>query len=217
MKFRYYALLLLIAGALLGGVMQLDKRLSSPNPTAGQPAVVMEVLDPSLTPYAAEWQTEIARRFPNACGLLLHGDEVVEDEWIAHPMGYAMHVQTLVKKYQAKFPERTIVLLACNVGHFKLNVPGVYYAKSDVWCHPDRATHYEDDIDFRKSLGHMGIVPLPTTIPSTQPSPFDPWSWLPGVPFPLPKIEPASQHAVKPTRWETGPDNVGNIFEFVAD
>jgi hypothetical protein len=215
MKFRYYALLLLIGGLLLGGVMQLDKRLSSPNPTAGRPAVVIVTLDPTLKPYAAEWKTEIARRFPNAVGLLLHGDEVIEDEWICHPMGYAQHVQSLVKKYQAKFPDRTVVLLACNVGHFKLGVPGIYYASSNVWCHPDRATHYEDDPDFHRNLNQSGIIPIwPTSQPSTQPSiPFP--SWLP--PFEFPRLPVLPDKPKKPTRWENDPDSVGNIFEFVTD
>jgi hypothetical protein len=38
----------------------------------------------------------------------------------------------------AKYPGRTVVLLACNTGHLKLGIPGVYYAKSSVWCVPDR-------------------------------------------------------------------------------
>jgi len=45
----------------------------------------------------------------------------------------------VVLHYQAMFPGRTVVLLACNTGHLKLGIPGVYYAHSSVWCVPDRA------------------------------------------------------------------------------
>lgn len=105
------------------------------------PAVVMEVLDGSLEEYAPLWQAEIARRFPHAVGILVHGGDFVEGEWIVGANladGRVTPIQDVVEHYRRLYPDRTIVVLACNPGHLKMNIPGVYYATASVWCVPDR-------------------------------------------------------------------------------
>lgn len=107
-----------------------------------QPAVVVETLDPSLARYSPLWQAEIGRRFSHAVGVFVHGGDIVDGEWVVRTSirpGHSMRVQEVVSHFQALYPTRTIVLLACNPGHLKLGIPGVYYAKSNVWCVPDRA------------------------------------------------------------------------------
>jgi hypothetical protein len=105
------------------------------------PGVIMEVADPSLEEFAPAWQQEIGRRFPNAVGILCHGGDFIEGEWIVSAKSFEHHVTMadLVRHYQAMYPDRTIVVLACNPGHLRMGIPGVYYAHSSVWCVPDRA------------------------------------------------------------------------------
>jgi hypothetical protein len=116
-----------------------------------QPGVIVEVLDPSLQQFAVDWQVEVGRRFPKALVILCHGGNFIEGEWsvkaaVRWPYTSAQH---LVRHYQQLYPDRVVVLLACNVGHLKLNVPGAYYAHSSVWCEPDRATGGAPENDYR--------------------------------------------------------------------
>jgi hypothetical protein len=157
-------------------------------PKTAQPAVVMVTLDASLDRYAPMWQKEVSRRFPNAVGVLVHGGNFVEDEWIvgtAISPGHVTHVQSIVKHYQELYPGRTLVLLACNPGHLKLGIPGVYYAMSSVWCVPDRQVEGGGLFGrLKMSDGEVGESSLP---------------------------------AVLAARSEGDPDVVGNVFEFVAE
>jgi hypothetical protein len=176
--------------------------------TAGQPAVIMVVLDPTLNSIAPTWQHEIARRFPNAVGVFVHGNNYVEDEWIASTALHATPEVKLARKYKRLFPGRTIVILSCNPGHLKLGEPDVYYAMSNIWLIPDRELKLEDG-----GLGRLTMNGDPTTQPSTQPAAplFDL--------TPLSFLRPTQPQVVRPdpTRWERDPDCVGNIFEFVKD
>jgi hypothetical protein len=100
----------------------------------------MEVLDPSLQGFAAGWQQEIGRRFPHSVGVLCHGGNFVGDQWIVTAKSFEHYLTApdIARHMQAKYPDRTIVLLCCNPGHLHLNVPGVYYAADSVWTVPDR-------------------------------------------------------------------------------
>jgi hypothetical protein len=120
-----------------------------------QPGVIMEVLDPSLESFAPAWKAEIARRFPHAVGVLVHGGDFIEGQWIVGANLSPHHLSTtkeVVEHYQKLYPDRTIVLLACNTGHLKLGIPGVYYFKSSVWCIPDRGLGQEDKENAEKLL-----------------------------------------------------------------
>lgn len=164
------------------------------------PPVVMQVLDPSLEPFAPAWQAEIGRRFPHSVGILCHGGYFLEGQWITSSVQYQhlTTVQEVVKHVQAQYPDRTIVLLACNVDHHSLNIPGVYYAHSSVWCVPDRAIT-GSGLD-RMMIDHPCPPPLPI---ATQPAYV---------------VQPDADVVVaEKSRWESDPEVVGNIFEFVAD
>lgn len=105
----------------------------------------MEVLDPSLESYASLWREEIARRFPDAVGVICHGGDLEEGRWVVRSGGqYIQTADALVQHFQAKWPGRVIVLLACNPGHLALHESGVYYALDSVWCVPDRDTAEPD-------------------------------------------------------------------------
>jgi hypothetical protein len=166
-------------------------------PTVAHPKVVIECLDPSLEVYSAMWRDEIGRRFPNAIGILCHGGDLVEGEWVLG-VGYTGHLtpaREIVARYQKLHKGRTIVLLACNTGNLKLNMPGVWYAKDSVFCIPDRALkpeHFKNGMARQKlSDGEMGVMPAPIVVTVT--------------------VEP------EPTRWVAEPDVVGSIWEFVTD
>jgi hypothetical protein len=156
-----------------------------------RPAVVMEVLDASLEEYAVMWQAEIGRRFPNAVGIFVHGGDFVEGQWIVGTNLSPHRVSStvaVVKHYQSLYPDRTIVLLACNTGHLKLGIPGVYYATASVWCVPDRSltpAMFTSGHAMRKmDSGYDGD-----------------------------EGEPADAQS----RWQSAPEVVGNIYEFVSE
>jgi phenolic acid decarboxylase len=167
----------------------------SPNVQAvAQPRVIMEVLDPSLEQFSTMWRDEIGRRFDNAVGVLCHGGDFVPGEWVAgtsdQPWAHVSKMTEVVKKYQLRHPTRTVVLVACNTGHLKLGVPGVYYAASSVWCVPDRALTAGD---FAHSM--------PRKLDDIED-------------FIKDLLKPSAN---TPTRWQIDPDCVGNIFEFRKD
>jgi hypothetical protein len=120
----------------------------------GRPGVIMEVMDPSLDQFAPLWQKEIGRQFNNAVGVLCHGGEFINGQWIVSAKNYGKYqtAQELIKHFQAEYPDRVIVLLACNPAHLKLGIPGVYYAHSSVWCIPDRqvdASMSQDQVEAK--------------------------------------------------------------------
>lgn len=105
------------------------------------PSVIVETLDPSLEGFAPLWKVEVGRRFSNAIVLLVHGVDFVQGEWIVGASiapHHVMRIQDVVKEYQHRYPNRTMIVLACNTGHLHLGIPGVYYSHSSVWCIPDR-------------------------------------------------------------------------------
>jgi uncharacterized protein YigE (DUF2233 family) len=55
------------------------------------PDVVIETLDPSLEQFATYWQNEIGRRYHNSVGILVHGGDFVEGQWIAGSNYAASH------------------------------------------------------------------------------------------------------------------------------
>lgn len=143
----------------------------SPSPKPPPPAVDMEVLDPSLEAYASAWRTEVARRFPDAVVLLMHGGNFMGDQWICTAKSYEMYttVPDAIAFEQAKFPGRTIVVLACNPGHIHLHgFPNVYIAYDSVFCVPDRAVG--DNVENALKLLDSGYDPV-----------LSRWSDMPGV------------------------------------
>lgn len=120
------------------------------------PRVIIEVLDTSLEQFAPMWRDEIARRFDSAVGILVHGGELFPTEWGVGTFPKPKHIQDVVKDVQKRYPGRTVVILACNPGHLKLGIPGVYYAHSSVWCVPDRALSPEmfREEKFQMMNGH---------------------------------------------------------------
>lgn len=128
------------------------------------PRVDVVVCDPSLEQFANGWRQEIGRRFPDAVGVLCHGGEFIDGEWLVKVPSLnlpAMTADQVARHFQAKFPGRVIVLLACNPGHLHLHVAGVYHAEDSVWCVPDRLAgeHPElDDLRLGRWSDNPGVV-----------------------------------------------------------
>jgi hypothetical protein len=121
-----------------------------------RPNVQMVVLDPSLQEFSVLWQHEIERRYPKAVGILCHGGDLVDGDWVvkvANGNHILMKAADLVKHYKEEYPDRQIVFLACNTGHLKLNVPGVVYSHSSVWCCPDRDVSSHPELQYLKMDG----------------------------------------------------------------
>ena len=193
---KYFVTAVLILYCLLLAAMGLSTLLLPSAPLAEYPNTTMVVLDPTLAAMAPLWQAEIDRRFHGAVGVICHGGDFVSGQWITSNKNYG-HFTTAVEvaeHFKAAYPGRVIVLLACNTGHVRLGVSGVYYAPSFVWCIPDRNVKSEgDDSDETMTPG-----------PVTKPAP-------PQVLIRVIRIPPA------PTRWEQHPDYVGNVFEMICD
>jgi hypothetical protein len=174
--------------------------------------VYIDVQDYSLDFCAPLWRDEIARRFPDAVGILCHGGDAVDGQWVtsAFSFGHNVTVRQLVERERRLRPGRPIVVLCCNTGHLRPNLGSdVYYALSNVWCLPDRALR-QGDVSTDLILG-------PTTEPApVLPETESPWDKIfPSLLPSLPKIVVIPPPP--PTRWQTHPDWVGNIFEFVHD
>lgn len=174
-----FGLTLIILLLVVSAFTQLHK----PMPHSSQPDVQMAVLDPSLEMFAPAWQTEISRRFHNVVAVLVHGGDFVKGQWIVEGPyesgGHVLIVTDVVDEIHQRFPDRNVILLACNTGHIEIhNRPWLYYAKSSVWCIPDRAT----------GLGEFDMTRIDGKV-----TPFE----------------------FGENRWQSDPDIVGNVYEFV--
>lgn len=142
--FKLDILPMLAALVLFVGVVGFLRTIGPSNSGSSytdKPDVIMVTLDPSLTRFEEAWRVEIGRKFHNAVAILVHGGDFLPGEWIVGSQPGSGHVELatdVVKRVQAQYPGRTVILLACNPGHIKLGIPGVYYATSSVWCIPDR-------------------------------------------------------------------------------
>lgn len=193
-RFVFVMLALFVLAFICGCASKPQQRIASGE--LPQPGVVMEVLDPSLSQYSALWSREISRRFPHAVGILVHGGDFVPGQWIVGSDPTHEHVepvQDVVRRIQARYPDRTVVLVSCNPGHLKLGIPGVYYGTDSIWCVPDReltADYFSTARDKIDWYGH-----------ALQEDP--------GV-FPF-------GNAPQRTRWQDEPTILGNIFEFTVE
>lgn len=124
----------------------LDGMFDGPKIHTYGPAVIMDVRDDSLGEFAPAWATEVQRRFPHAVMILCHGAGICKNQWIIvdKPGGVygdvAEPVDVVLDQERAEYPDRTIVLLACNPCHIAIHGHSdCYYADASVWCTPDRA------------------------------------------------------------------------------
>jgi hypothetical protein len=86
------------------------------------------------------WRVEIARRFPDAYAVAVHGGDIGGQWLVQDPddISQLISATKLAQRLQARFPGRIIVLLSCNPGHYNLGIRGVYHAMDSVWFVPDK-------------------------------------------------------------------------------
>jgi len=104
--------------------------------------VATEVLCPDLVDGAQMWRRDVAKEYPNALIIAVHGGvDPKTGEWYAYPtLGDPLPVDVLVKLNQLYYPGRHIVLICCNPEHIPLtDVHNVTYAPADIWVWPDDA------------------------------------------------------------------------------
>lgn len=192
--------------AVSAGVILKTLSLSAPAPAnfiveAGRPAVVVDCLDITLQQYTADWQVEVARRFPDSVMVIAHGGDAVQGQWAIYPtLSQGVLIETEIRREQAAHPGRTLVILSCNPSHDVLHgFPNVYYAGSSVWLIPDR--NYLGGLPDDPH-GHLKIS---ETLPSAPP-----------VTMPFFVTQPAAEHEKPTNRSASDPDTVGNIWEFIS-
>jgi hypothetical protein len=114
----------------------------------GRIDVVSYVDAPNMAQFLVMWRTEVQRRYPDAVMVVCHGTDY-NGKWCAAPMidgrfGLLIPMDVFVPRIQKKYPGRRIVMVTCNPGHYRLNIPGVVYALDSVWM--------QTDVDLRKDI-----------------------------------------------------------------
>lgn len=142
---KYAISAIIISAALIVGVTRLISPSTSYRPALmatldSRPDCIVDVHDPSLDMFVNAWQMEVQRRFHNSIVLLCHGGGDVDGVWLMLDHGVPRIAQDVIREEQAKYPNRILVILACNPGHLKLTgLPRVYYSTASTWCEPDRS------------------------------------------------------------------------------
>lgn len=134
-----------VGSLLLANFLTPARKFADPSPD-----IVMESLDPTVLPYENLWATEITRRFHGAVGVIVHGGDFVEGQWVVgtswQPWKHITPVEEVLTHFEHLYPDRTIVLVSCNPGHVHLHGhPRVWYALDSVWVFPDRAMGKETE------------------------------------------------------------------------
>lgn len=97
------------------------------------------VYSETLRQYAPKWETEVYRRYPNSVLVLAHGNDMDGSWWCEYPDDDNRRlVSELIDQIRIQYPLRRIVLMICNPGGYKLDIPNISYALSNVWVIPDR-------------------------------------------------------------------------------
>lgn len=217
---KKFVIAAVVLALLLVGLMFVFSGYRLRAVTAASPPVIFKTYDPTLEKYNIGWSKEVQRRFPNSVVVAVHGGEKIEGEWFVNTQPYQKRAAVLCREVQALYPDRTVVLIACNPGHLKLGVPGVFYATDSVWCVPDRALnkmHFLDEDNYASEKFAPWFPwqskPKPVTDPIVPT--IDPWPFLfPDTSKPKTDVKTVERPL---TRWEREPGVVGNIFEFVTD
>jgi hypothetical protein len=204
---QVYALLATIVCIIGLGIVGIC-HTASPDVAPGQPDVLVKMLDPRLGEFVNDWQAEIGRRFHNSEMVLAHGGQFVEGQWIVGTERmYGGHVETMedvIARAEKCGPGRTIVILCCNPDHVVLHGhPNVWYAKSSVWCVPDRNYDPRKNSFYRSHLKFSNVEIKGGEKVGAE------WSAAAHI-----TSEPFVTDD-RPLRSVSDPDCVGNIYEFV--
>jgi len=90
----------------------------------------------------ALWFQEASKRFRNPLIFSCHGGTRLiggKATWVCFPDDPSreiLPVEDVAKVLHNLYPHRDLVLICCNAGHLRINVPRVYYATDIVWSAP---------------------------------------------------------------------------------
>ena len=81
---------------------------------------------------------EVEKKFGNSYILAVHGNKPPAEVWRAVPdLGKCDLMQDRVDKIRKEFPDRPIVVWACNYDHARLKGKNVWYFTTMAWVVPD--------------------------------------------------------------------------------
>jgi hypothetical protein len=154
---RILCLSLLLAGCSSNPsydrVDEFIRRYHRPPTTRPSPRrVEVVLLAQSLFWSVPEWHDEVERLYPDSVMIVCHGGSE-GGRWLLQPDHYVRHstgvgipvpdpkrpVEDVYWEYRKKYPDKTIVLVACNPGGHRPFLPNCVYATAEVWTTPDRA------------------------------------------------------------------------------
>lgn len=93
--------------------------------------------DPTLEGAEHMWEEEVARRFPDALVVFGHGGDII-GEWAIETPDGPKKLKDVAMSLTALYPDREIVFVSCNPGHYVINIPHVHTANANVWIVPDK-------------------------------------------------------------------------------
>ena len=83
------------------------------------------------------WEREIKKSDPDPILVFGHGANIGGVWFVSRYDGKIAPVNWVVNKIRKEFPSQRIYLIICNPGGIDLDIPGVSYAKVNVWKFPD--------------------------------------------------------------------------------
>jgi hypothetical protein len=122
-----------------GFVLGLIGCASHPTPP---PKITSISLDRDLDYSLGLWEHEARRRFPAGCVVLhVHGTDAIAGNWFFRPDPRdepLMPAVPTIRLLRTLYPNKPLVIASCNPSATTLpSMPGVYYAKDNVWCEPN--------------------------------------------------------------------------------
>jgi len=107
---------------------------------------------------AIYWQQEVEKRYDDAVMLIVHGN-TRNGEWYAYPdFESPIPMECAVERLKKRFPGRRIVLVACNPDGLTFDIPGVTYAKENVYFWPDHNVLTDLDAKYPEDGGGIGSI-----------------------------------------------------------
>jgi hypothetical protein len=110
------------------------------------------ILSRNIRVAASEWRGEVSAHLHDPVAIVVcHGAEL-DGQWTLCPddPDLWMPVRQFCKTFQLIHPGEPLFLVVCNPAGDKLDLPGVYYARSSVWVRPGT-----DDRFYWRTLSYV--------------------------------------------------------------
>ena len=146
----------LVASTVAGCMSATPQRLSGPST---QPAGEMSWVRFDNVDVNREWYGEASKRLADPIIFSCHGG-MRDGIWVTCPdkPRVPVPVEDVARTLSNLYPNRNIVLICCNPAGVELDVPNVWYARSDVWCRPDALCSGPLDHETKRGEGDAGSI-----------------------------------------------------------